>query len=107
MFTSVKYKSKVYVDGAIVDPLPVPPEARDVLAIGFERERVGTLDTMGDFIGALRAANRPSTNLSGRHIMKLRCPDIDEFDLVLPPDVLKACFASGRKQASAWIKKNV
>lgn len=106
MFSPVRYKGKMYVDGALVDPLPVVDGSK-TLAIGFESPKVRSLETMGDFIGALRAANRPSTTLPCRHILKLRCTDIHEYQLVLPPPVLKRCFASGKQQASDWIKKNV
>lgn len=106
MFTPVRYKGKMYVDGAIVDPLPIV-DASKTLAIGFESPKVHSLETMGDFIGALRAAIRPSTTLPCRHFLKLQCMDIDEFQFVLPPPVLKKCFASGKQQASDWIKKNV
>ena len=106
MFTPVRYKGKMYVDGAIVDPLPLVDTSK-TLAIGFESPKVRSLETMGDFIGALRAANRPSTRLSCRQYLKLQCTDIDEYQLVLPPAVLKKCFASGKQQASDWIKKNV
>ena len=106
MFTPVRYKGKMYVDGAIVDPLPLV-EGSKTLAIGFESPKARSLETMGDFIGALRAANRPLATLPCRHFLKLRYTDVDEYQLVLPPAVLKKCFASGKKQASDWIKKNV
>lgn len=106
VFQPVRYNSKLYVDGAIVDPLPLVDESK-TLAIGFEYPRSQSLDTMGDFIGALRTANRPPSNLPRRQFLQLRCADLDEFQLVLPRGVLKKCFVSGKKQASDWIKKNV
>jgi hypothetical protein len=106
MFQPVRYNSKLYVDGAIVDPIPISDRA-NTLAIGFEYPRPRSLETMGDFIGALRMANRPTSSLPAHQFLKLRCSDLDEFQLVLPPQVLKRCFASGKKQASDWIKKNV
>ena len=106
MFQPVRYASKLYVDGAIVDPLPLLNESK-TLAIGFEYPRSRSLDTMGDFIGALRTANRPPPGLPTHQFLQLRCTDLDEFQLVLPPAVLKKCFASGKKQASDWVKKNV
>jgi predicted acylesterase/phospholipase RssA len=104
IFKSVRYKGKVYVDGAIVDPLPIVDPDR-TLAIAFDNTRSGSLETMGDFIGALRTANRPV--VTSRHVITLRCDDVDEFDFAVPPPILKRCFASGKKQASDWIKKNV
>jgi predicted acylesterase/phospholipase RssA len=103
IFSAVTHDTKMFVDGAVVDPLPVlTPE--HALAIGFSKA-TKCVDTMQDFIEAIQSMRiHPSTP---RYYVELDPGDLHGFDFSLDAATLKRSFINGRDQASSWIKKNV
>jgi predicted acylesterase/phospholipase RssA len=102
IFSAVMHDTKMFVDGAVVDPLPVhmPDHA---LAIGFKTTK--PIDTMQDFVDAIQSIRMCPRK--PRYYVELDPGDLDGFDFSLDAATLKRSFSNGRDQASSWIKKNV
>ena len=103
IFSAVMHDAKMFVDGAVVDPLPVstPDHA---LAIGFKTP-TNPVDSMQDFVEAIQSIRMCPPK--PRYFIELDPGDLDGFDFSLDDATLKRSFLSGRDQASSWIKKNV
>jgi predicted acylesterase/phospholipase RssA len=103
VFATVEHAGHVFVDGAVVDPLPVS-RPTDALAVGFADRRGDPVRTTEEFIDALRVAARAPS--SARYVLRLESRDvIDAINLSPTPREMRAAFASGRHQASKWTKK--
>lgn len=103
VFAGVDVDGKMYVDGAVADPLPVLSASR-TLAIGF-RIKKGTVATMQDFVEAIHASRIPPP--TPKYFLELDPGDLDPFDFGLDADAMHKAFAEGQTQASNWTKKNV
>lgn len=103
IFSAVMHEAKMYVDGAVVDPLPVSIPDR-ALAIGFKTATT-RVNTMQDFVEAIQSLRMCPAK--PRYHLELDPGDLDSFDFSLDAAILKRSFFNGRDQASSWIKKNV
>lgn len=103
IFGSVRHQGKLYVDGAWADALPMQGD-KDVLAIGFCNDQEGTIETLQDFVEALRTVRPPK---NPRLHLQLDPGAINVFAFDLSPDQLQEAYDSGKEQASRWAKKNV
>lgn len=105
IFSAVKFRNKLYVDGAVADPLPLPRGSLDrTLAIGFETPTT-PVETMQEFVEAVQTMRVPPP--VPRYYLKIDPGDLDQFNFTLDAKTLKDAFARGQTQASSWIKKNV
>lgn len=104
MFAAVKMRGKLYVDGAVINCLPVRGNPADTLAITFAHEPKD-VDNLEDFIGALcsmRLGDPPP-----RYDVRVDARGIDALDFRLDRRKSREAFQKGQQQASEWIKKNV
>lgn len=104
MFQAVKVDGKLYVDGAVINCLPVRGNPAETLAITFAHSS-RDVDSLEAFVGALcsmRIGDPPP-----RYEVKVTAHDINAFDFQLDRRKSQEAFARGQQQASEWIKKNV
>jgi predicted acylesterase/phospholipase RssA len=101
VFSAVKFRGDLYVDGAVADHLPLASPEK-TLAIGFDAPPK-PIESMEDFVGALRTCTFPGA--TPRYFVKLDPSHIDPFDLSPATKDMRLAFAAGRRQASSWIKK--
>jgi hypothetical protein len=104
IFSAVTLEGRVYVDGAVACPLPTACPRR---ALGIEFASVARpVVTAHDYLDAMQAV-RPSARQAPRYSVSLDPGALDPFNFGLDAAAMRQAFASGRRQASAWIKKNV
>jgi len=115
VFAAVTVNRCLYIDGAVVDPVPVSHE-RNAMVMAFRPDdaRDRTIDTMNDFASALCSmCVNAIQNASGsrtatpRYVLDIDPAGVDPLDFAVDGAGMRAAYASGRKQASNWLKKNV
>lgn len=122
-FSAVRHQGQLFVDGAVSDNFPVEWAARQsdehrVLGIAFATRASVPARNLESYVSALvecstrrqfpcevtdpRAAlYHPSKCLT------LHTGAASAFDFGMPPDRLRALYASGARQARVWVKKHV
>lgn len=103
MFSAVRYRGDLFVDGAIADHLPCSCP-KNAIAIELNTPPK-PIDTGVDFVDALRACAIPRT--SPAYHVKIDPGHVDPFDFAPTPKDSRTAFDAGKKQAAQWVKKVV
>ena len=104
VFAALRVDGCTYVDGAVVDPVPVSDE-RHAMVIRFRVSQYRPIETMNDFASALCSMRASTTK--PRYALDIDPGGVDPLDFAVDGAGMRAAYASGRKQASNWLKKNV
>ncbi len=126
-FSAVRHRGDLFVDGGVSDNFPVEwaarqcPEPETVLGIAFAARASAPARSLEAYVSALVECstrrqypcdleNPPDTRAALYHpsrCITLHTGATSAFDFGMPPDRLRALYASGARQARAWVKKHV
>lgn len=115
-FAAVRHDGSLYVDGAVSDNFPLEWATRNgdggrALGIAFKPRASHPSHTLEAYVGALvecsTRRNYHSANKlpGGAHVLELDTGANSAFDFTMSRRRLRGLFASGARQARAWLKK--
>ncbi len=105
VFSAVKHNGHIYVDGAVVQPVPITGNPREAMTIVFDAPPK-PINTMNDFVASLRSVVVHS-DVCPRYNVVIDPGSVDPLDIGMTADKLQAAYRDGKRQASKWVKKNI
>lgn len=112
-FAAVPYDGDVYVDGAVSDNFPMEWAARrypGVAGIAFKPRPTDPSASLEAYLSALvECSTRRSYHDAPdpRKVLELDTGAASAFDFTMRRREMRSLFATGMKQARAWVKKHV
>lgn len=113
-FSAVRHADSLYVDGAVSDNFPLEWATNNgdggrTLGVAFKPRASRPTHTLEAYVGALvecsTRRNYAAKLPSGVHVLELDTGANSAFDFSMSRRRLRALFASGARQARAWLKK--
>ena len=114
-FSAVRHADSLYVDGAVSDNFPLEWAATHhggetmTLGIAFKPRASHPARTLEAYVGALvecsTRRNYAARLPRGAHVLELDTGANSAFDFTMSRRRLRGLFASGARQARAWLKK--
>ena len=113
LFSAVKHEGSVFVDGAVSDNFPLAWAAdtygRDtVLGIAFRPRATDPSRSLETYVGALlECSTRRHYDDGDRRMLQLDTGARSAFEFTMSRADMRKLYASGARQARAWLKKTV
>ncbi len=111
-FTTRRYEGRVYIDGAVSDNFPLEWAARTfgrhtALGIAFKPRDTNPGNSLHEYVSALlESSTRRHYNLDDPRVLQLDTGARSAFEFGMSARDMRRLYASGARQARAWIKKH-
>lgn len=113
LFSAVKHEGGVYVDGAVSDNFPLAWAAdtfgpATVMGIAFRPRATDPSRSLEAYVGALlECSTRRHYDDADRRMLQLDTGARSAFEFTMSQADMRKLYASGARQARAWLKKTV